>query len=197
MFTTDAQNFFKRARHDDKPPNRKDITTEFLEQTREYNEFHEQQARNIVEGRKHKTKLGLRDYEIGDYRVDGAAVNMPLYEDLVKGKIPHDRIEASRYELEIVDHLIPKLQVAAFNLPYDVGKEELMDVFEHHGTVDNIEISHGLNGLPSHAIVTYKSYKSHEKCIKAPSGTWIRNKLLKIKTSEDTPTERIRKFWQI
>lgn len=194
MFATDAQNYFKRVRHDEKPPHKMDITTDFIEQTRVYNKFHEQQARAIVENQKHKTKLGIRDYELEDYRADGASANMPHYEDLVKGKIPQDMIEANRYELEIVDHLIPTLQVAAFNLPYDVSKQELMDVFENYGNVDNIEISHGLNGLPSHAVVTYKSHKSFEKCIKTTKGSWIRNKLLKLRTSVDAPTERIRKL---
>ena len=163
MFSTQASNYFKRVLKDETPEKFRGISLERnLEVMRENDIKKEKEIERISRSQKHKEILGIKDYELEDYKIDGALNDTPNYKGLIQGKIPQDMIEASRYELEIVNNLIPNMEVAIFNIPYDVKKDELVNIFEKHGVLSNLEIFNGVNSVPSYAIATYKSNTSYE-----------------------------------
>ena len=192
MFSSENTNYFKRVLVNEIPEKERGNTIlKDIEMRRQYAEYHQEKAKEISKKNQHKEILGLRDYELQDFRIDGALNDAPDYKGIIQGKIYEDKIEANRYELEIVNHLRPKLELAVFDLPYNVKKEELLSIFEKHGVIDNLEIVNGINYLPSYAIVTYTSKESFESAINYPNEIWIRDRLLRIRSGEDSVAESI------
>lgn len=189
---TETQNYFKRVVHEHTPPGKKRWTLEreLLEGT-DYAELRAQKMQAMMRSQNNKVILGMQDYEIEDYKSEGYHLQQLDYKGLIKGKLPEDQIELHRYELEVLNQLIPGLEVALFNLPYDITQQELKDIYSKYGSIDKLEIVNSVMKLPAYAIVTYKSHKSFDECLFQAKDIWIRNNLVKVRTAEDASVERL------
>jgi len=191
--STQTQNYFKRVLKTNLPSqNNKDFLRKDVRESQENQEVHDAKLRYLVNKQKHVQFHSLKDYELEDYKVDGALPSSVDYIGDIKGKIPKDKIEASRNELEIVDNLLPNHEVALFNLPYDTTLSEVTTIAEKYGDVANIKLFPNTLGAPSHAVISFQASSSLEACKLDYNKVWFRNRLLKVRTHEDAELESIR-----
>ena len=189
---TATTDYFKRVIKEHQPTSKNDF--DMRKHIQDFEIFEEQHAKRreaIRQKDKHQAKFGLRDYELEDYRAEGATGEHLDYKSLVQGKIPEDMIEKDRLALQIVDKLIPNMEVAVFNLTYDTTEEEIRTIFTKFGQIEKVKICKNILNDPSHAIITYKSHSSIENILSDRNEIWIRSNLLRIKTRSDASSEAL------
>lgn len=189
---TTTTDYFKRVLKDHNPNSDKDFNMEkHVQDFEEFEEFHDKRREAIRQKDKHQIKFGLKDYELEDYKVEGATGENLDYKSIIQGKVPEDLIESDRFSLQIVDKLIPNMEIAVFNLTYDITEEEIRHVFVKYGAIDRVEICKNLLGDPSHAIISYKSHNAVESLQNDKNEIWIKSNLLKIKSRSDSSQEAL------
>lgn len=142
MFSSEINNYFKRVLKHETPSRQTPFSIERdISLNLQHAELKRQKMDEISKRNEYREILGMKDYQLKDYRFQGALNDIPDYKGIITGKIPQDKIEANRYELEIVSNLNPRHEVAVFNLPYDATKEEVLSIFSKHGTVNSIELN--------------------------------------------------------
>lgn len=195
MFCTVDPNYFRRVLKQETPSKETPNSLERdIEVTYQHAELRRQRIAEIAKQNEYREILGMKDYELKDYKYQGALNDTPDYRGIIQGKIPQDKIEASRYELEVVGNLNPRHEVALFNLPYDTTKEEVISMFDKHGLIENIEFHDSVQGIPCYAIITYRNQDALESCMKTPNEIWIRENLLRIKSYEHAKEQSLGKF---
>lgn len=196
-FCSVSPNYFKRILKNETPsketPNslERDLEVQF-----QHGELRNQKMKEIAKQNEYREILGMKDYEVKDYKYLGSLNDTPDYKGIIQGKIPQDQIEANRYELEVVGNMNPRHEVAVFNIPFDTSKEVLMPLFDKHGLVENIELMNDLQGVPCYAIITYRNQDAVEKCMKTPNEIWIEEKLLRVRSHEHAKQERLGKIME-
>jgi hypothetical protein len=144
MFSTEARDYFKQVLVDGKPRHQREFDLQHeVQVTQEHANMHKEKAQAVINSSKHKLKHGVKDYEVSDYRVDGSMLETPNYQGIVKGEIPTDRIEMSRTRFEpinVIEQLVSEMDVAVFNLPYDITREKVFKMFTKYGAIEHIEI---------------------------------------------------------
>lgn len=142
MFSSEINNYFKRVLKHETPSKETPFSVERdIEINLQHAELKRQKLEEISKRNEYREILGMKDYQLKDYKLQGALNDTPDYKGIITGKIPQDKIEANRYELEIVSNLNPRHEIAVFNLPYDVTKEEILTIFDKHGFVNSVELN--------------------------------------------------------
>lgn len=138
---TATTDYFKRVLKDHEPNNMDDFNVQkHIQDFAEFEEFHDQRRDALRTKDKHQVKFGLKDYELEDYNIEGASGENLDYKSLIQGKVPEDLIERDRLSLQIVDKLIPNIEIAVFNLPYDTTEEDIRHIFAKYGSIKSVKM---------------------------------------------------------
>lgn len=173
-FSSNKEYFNSVLNEDNDNYKNNEVSTAF-EQIREQ-EFFDLERRHALR-KVQKEKFGLKDYELSDFAIEGVK----------EGNTPR-----TLKHIDPVSQLQPNIQVAVFGLPFDATRKEVLNAAQNYGLVERVELFENVLGDVSHAIVTFKTNTACKRWIEDQNQVWIRDGLLKFRSSSQAEQESVR-----